>query len=159
MVRETGSKAMNLAIIGNVLEMPVPPGFVITSCAFERFLEENHLAQAISEVLALLSPDNFTELEEHSNRLQEMVRNAPVPQSLAAKILAAYEALEEKTSKNVRIAMRSSAVGEDTEASLAGQYITVLNVTRDGLLEAYKTVLAGKYAPRAITLPTALRFG
>ncbi len=150
MVRETGSKAMNLAIIGNVLEMPVPPGFVITSCAFERFLEENHLAQSISEILAGLSPDNFAELEDHSARLQEMVRNAPVPQSLAAKILSAYEALEGKTSKNVRIAMRSSAVGEDTEASFAGQYITVLNVTRDGILEAYKAVLASKYAPRAI---------
>ena len=53
--------------------------------------------------------------------------------------------------------MRSSAVGEDTEASFAGQYATELNVTRDNLLEAYKAVLASKYSPRAISY--RLRYG
>ena len=46
--------------------------------------------------------------------------------------------------------MRSSAVGEDTEASFAGQHLTVLNVTRENILEAYKAVVASKYSSRAI---------
>jgi pyruvate,water dikinase len=53
--------------------------------------------------------------------------------------------------------MRSSAIGDDTEASFAGQYATELNVTRDNLLEAYKAVLASKYSPRAISY--RLRYG
>ncbi len=68
-----------------------------------------------------------------------------------------YAALEAKTRKNVRIAMRSSAVGEDTEASFAGQYITELNVTRENILHAYKSVVASKYSPRAILY--RLRYG
>ena len=46
--------------------------------------------------------------------------------------------------------MRSSAVGEDTEATFAGQYDTVLNVTGENIMDAYKTVLASKYSARAI---------
>ncbi|MBU3935951.1 MAG: pyruvate, phosphate dikinase, partial [Proteobacteria bacterium] len=71
--------------------------------------------------------------------------------------MEAYHDLEDKTRPGVRIAMRSSAVGEDSEASFAGQYITELNVTRDNLLEAYKAVVASKYSPRAILY--RLRFG
>jgi pyruvate,water dikinase len=41
-------------------------------------------------------------------------------------------------------------VGEDSGASFAGQHITVLNVGRKGLLDAYKEVKASKYAARAI---------
>ncbi len=73
-----------------------------------------------------------------------------MPKFLATKILQAYEVLERKTQPNVRIAMRSSAVGEDTEASFAGQHLTVLNVTKDNILEAYKAVVASKYSARAI---------
>jgi len=72
-------------------------------------------------------------------------------------ILRAYAALEAKTRKSVRIAMRSSAVGEDTEASFAGQYRTELNVTGETVLDAYKAVVASKYSPRAILY--RLRYG
>jgi pyruvate,water dikinase len=48
------------------------------------------------------------------------------------------------------MAMRSSAVGEDSRASFAGQYATILNVTQDKLGDTYKEVIAGKYAPEAL---------
>jgi pyruvate,water dikinase len=53
--------------------------------------------------------------------------------------------------------MRSSAVGEDSQASFAGQYQTSLNVTRENILTAYKEVVASKYSPRAILY--RLRYG
>ncbi len=147
---EAGGKATNLATIARFLKLPIPPGFAITSYAFERFLEENKLAVPIELILTSLKPDDLADLEVQSSIIQESIRKAPVPPFLAAKIIQAYEELEAKTWKNVRIAMRSSAVGEDTEASFAGQHLTVLNVTRDDLLEAYKAVVASKYSPRAI---------
>ena len=82
--------------------------------------------------------------------VQKKILESPVPTSLAEAIYKAYEDLELKTKNGVRIAVRSTAVGEDTEASFAGQYTTVLNVGKTKLLEAYKTVLASKYSPRAI---------
>ena len=47
--------------------------------------------------------------------------------------------------------MRSSAIGEDSELSFAGQYLTILNVPGEQLLPAYKKILASLYTPRAIS--------
>jgi pyruvate,water dikinase len=148
--REAGGKATNLATMGNIVGLPIPAGFVVTAYAFERFIEETRLTVPLEMILSGLSLDDPDELEAQSRVIQEAIQNAPVPAFLADKILQAYEELAGKTQKNVHIAMRSSAVGEDTEASFAGQYITVLNVTKENILEAYKAVVASKYAARAI---------
>jgi pyruvate, water dikinase len=157
MVKVAGSKATNLATIHKYLDAPIPPGFVITAEALALFLKETGLARPVAELLAGLSPDNLEDLEEKSPAIQDMILQAQVPAPLAGEILKAYQELEAKTHPQVRLAMRSSAVGEDTEASFAGQYATELNVTRDNLLEAYKAVLASKYSPRAISY--RLRYG
>jgi pyruvate,water dikinase len=147
---QAGTKATNLALIGRVLGLPTPPGFVITASAYVLFIEQNDLSDPIEEMLASLATDDLGEVEVATKEIRDRIRRAPVPPSVAQEIFAAYEALESKTRKNVSVAMRSSAVGEDTLASFAGQYLTVLNVGRDNLLDGYRGVVAGKYAPRAI---------
>jgi pyruvate,water dikinase len=146
-----GAKAANLALIGNELKLPVPAGFAITAYAEMRFIRENGLEEEIERELSRISPESMELIEEVSGRLREMILKSGVPPELAQSILRAYDALEEKTHAGVAVAVRSSAIGEDTEASFAGQYTTVLNVTRENLLEAYKTVLASKYSPRAVS--------
>jgi len=80
-----------------------------------------------------------------------MIMTSEVPQDIIETIMKAYRALETKTRKGVRISLRSSAIGEDTEATFAGQYTTVLNVTQENIINAYKTVIASKYSSRAIS--------
>lgn len=145
-----GSKAANLAVIGNSVGLPVPEGFAITASACERYLQENGLTEIIEEELSHVVLEAQEENEVRSRKLQDLIRAGSVPQDLADEIMAAFESIEEKTGPGLRMAMRSSAVGEDTEPTFAGQYETVLNVTRQGLLTAYKEVLASKYAPQAI---------
>lgn len=145
-----GSKAANLAIIGNSLGLPVPEGFSITAYACERFLGENGLTTIIEEELSKIDPDAAEENENRSLKLRKLIRAGTVPQDLAREIVSAFERVEAITGPGLRVAMRSSAVGEDTEPTFAGQYETVLNVTRQNLFEAYKEVLASKYAPQAI---------
>lgn len=157
MAKIAGSKATNLATVSNALGFAVPPGFVITAHAFEQFLEKSGLATCIQEMLADITIDMTPEMEKKCRILQDRILKAKVPESISDEIFRHYAALEAKTRKNVRIAMRSSAVGEDTEASFAGQYITELNVTRENILHTYKTVVASKYSPRAIHY--RLRFG
>jgi pyruvate,water dikinase len=146
-----GGKAFNLAVMKNLLKLPVPDGFVMTTAATDRFLADDDLKDRIREELAQLSPEDIAGLEAGSTRIRQRVMDKPVPADLAAAIAAAYAELEARTRPGVRIAMRSSAVGEDGAASFAGQYSTVLNVTRDGLLDAFKRVVASKYSPRAIS--------
>jgi pyruvate, water dikinase len=157
MAKSTGGKATNLATVRNALGMPIPPGFVITAQAFERFLDDSGLARPVEEMLAENTPEMTGEMEEKCKAIQEMIMKAEVPATIAGEIFKAYTSLEAGTGEKVRIAMRSSAVGEDTEASFAGQYITELNVTRENILDAYKAVLASKYSPRAIFY--RLRYG
>ncbi|MHB8066873.1 MAG: PEP/pyruvate-binding domain-containing protein [Desulfobaccales bacterium] len=150
MVEVAGSKATNLATIHKFLDAPIPPGFVITARALELFLQETNLTKTVGDILGGLSPEAVEEVEEKSRTIQEIILQAQVPVALAEQILKAYLDLEAKSHPNVHLAMRSSAIGEDTEASFAGQYATELNVTRGNLLEAYKKVLASKYSPGAI---------
>ncbi len=152
-----GGKATHLAIMGNVLGLPTPKGFVVTADGLDHFLKEAELAEPIASILEQVDVGDPTALEAASNAIREMARSADLPPSLAQAIREAYASLEARTRPGVRIAMRSSAVGEDSEASFAGQYITELNVDGEGLLDAYKAVVASKYSPRAILY--RLRYG
>jgi len=151
MKQAVGAKAANLAVIKNSLGLPVPHGFAVTSFAFEKFMEESGLLKPIEERLSMLSADSAEHIEGASIKIKEMINRAAVPSYIEEEIIKAYEMLESKTHKEVRIAMRSSAVGEDTEATFAGQHSTVLNVTKNNIIAAYKAVIAGKYSARAIS--------
>lgn len=152
-----GAKAAHLARIKNQLGLPVPHGFVVTAHAFQRFMMENDLALPVARKLARISLDSLGEMEKVCAEIQKMVAGASVPEDLADEILKAYSLLEGKTFQGAPIAMRSSAVGEDTEATFAGQYTTVLNVTKGHVLDAYRTVLAGKYSAKAVS--SLMRYG
>ncbi|MFN2343959.1 MAG: PEP/pyruvate-binding domain-containing protein, partial [Desulfonatronovibrio sp.] len=81
-----------------------------------------------------------------------MIINSELPEKLAQSIMAAYARLESETSPNVRVSLRSSAVGEDTEGtSFAGQYKSELNVNKDNILEVYKEIIAAKYSVTAMS--------
>ncbi len=145
-----GSKAANLSFIKNELGLPVTEGFAITAYAFEGFIKENSLLKPIEIELSKISTDSLENLEKISEGLQRMIMDAEVPQYISDAILKAYGEIEKKTHKDITIAMRSSAVGEDTEATFAGQYTTLLNVAKENIIDAYKTVIASKYSARAI---------
>ena len=145
-----GAKAANLAAIGNSLGLPVPAGFAITAQACERFLEDNGLTERIRAELAGVIPGDRDGTAGHSRNLQALVLGAEVPSELAGAIQAEFRRLQADLGGTLHVAVRSSALGEDTEPSFAGQYATVLNVTEAELLAAYKKVLASKYSAAAI---------
>ena len=157
MLSIAGAKATHLATMGNTLGLRVPHGFVVTAQAFRRFLRESGLKAPIAARLEQIEADSLTELEKASEEIRKLIRETPLPDFLTEAIIGAYRDLEAKTRPGVRIAMRSSAVGEDSEASFAGQYISELNVTRANILDAYKAVVASKYSPRAMLY--RLQFG
>ncbi|MGA2401356.1 MAG: PEP/pyruvate-binding domain-containing protein, partial [Syntrophobacteraceae bacterium] len=147
---EIGGKAANLGEIFNRVHLPVPAGFAVSAYACRYFMESNGLYRRAEEVLANLDIEDTPCLVECSKEIQHRVLNAPLPAELEDALLKEMDALVAKSGPELRIAVRSSATGEDSEASFAGQHSSVLGVNREGVLHAYKTVVASTYNPRAI---------
>ena len=147
-----GSKMANLGEIMNLTGINVPHGFVITVSAYHLFLEHSDLQKNINQQLQSVDIEDIMMLGTASSNIQKLIMQSTIPPELEAAIFDGYRRLEEKTEKDVKVSMRSSALGEDSrESSFAGQYHTELNVSYKTLIHSYKKVLAGKYSPQAIT--------
>ncbi len=144
-----GSKNAHLGEMKTKLGLPVPDGFAISAWAYKHFIDSNRLQHRISERLKTLDIKQFRQLEEVSREISDMIISSPVPDDLAAVIREAFDHLTGGT-PGARVALRSSALGEDTLFSFAGQYATYLNVTRENLLDRYRDVIASKFTPKAI---------
>ncbi len=144
-----GSKNAQLGEMKAVLHMPVPEGFAITARAYKRFLDANDLQARIERRIDHLDIKNHNDLVRVSGEIREMIMSSPVPEELQREIVKSYRALASRASSG-RISMRSSAIGEDTLFSFAGQYASYLNIGEEGLIDHYREILASKFTPQAI---------
>jgi pyruvate, water dikinase len=133
-------------------DFSVPEGFVITAAAYELFLEHNGLRDEINRRLQKLEVLNTADLFRLSSELQLLIIDAPLPEELQESIHQAYRDLEARVGhRGVRVAVRSSAVGDEGSGSpFSWQYRTELNVSEELLFTAYKEVLASKYSLAAM---------
>jgi pyruvate,water dikinase len=145
-----GHKAAHLAVIGNEIELPVPQGFVLTAKAFDRFMEANELPGLIDAYLRDLAPEHAGLIDERCEAIRRLILQAPVPRDIEDATRDKLNQWCEARGESPFAAVRSTAIGEDSEVSFAGQFATLLNVPAASVLEAYKEVLASKYNPGAI---------
>lgn len=124
-VGRVGSKAANL---GELMKqgLPVPPGFVLTTDAFDRFLAENPFKADASA---------------------QEVTAARLPSDVTQALLSVAAELD-----NVSLAVRSSGVAEDLAGvSYAGQYETVLDVRgAEALIAAVRKCWASAFSQRVV---------
>jgi pyruvate, water dikinase len=157
MVDWVGGKNANLGEIHSQLKLPIPEGFAITTSAFAIFLSHNNLSEEINNKKMAIDPANPEAINQASRDIQQLILAAQVPVQLEEAILLAYDQMVRRmrqsgsTDQSPRVAMRSSAIGEDSELSFAGQYRSILNVPADEIIDAYKEVVASLYTPRAIS--------
>ncbi|MGD8372841.1 MAG: PEP/pyruvate-binding domain-containing protein, partial [Syntrophobacterales bacterium] len=145
-----GGKAFNLATVRKGLGLPVPRGFVVTANSFNYLIEENNLREKIDERLAQLDLNSASSVEKTSEDLVKLIQLARVPKAIEEEISTALKEISGDQVGRLRVSVRSSAVGEDSAASFAGQYESVLNVQPNRIVDAYKEVIASKYSPRAL---------
>jgi pyruvate,water dikinase len=145
---QAGGKGLHLCRLKH-LGLPVPEGFIISTAAFAYFLEANNLRPRINSLLSHVDLRSVQSLSTTAAQLMRMIEEAEMPERLAKEIQNNLAALAKRTGAE-RFAVRSSAVGEDSAISFAGQYESVLGVGVDGLLPACKKVLASKYSAKAI---------
>ena len=145
-----GGKSANLGEMKNRAGLPVPEGFAITTGACMEFFEANQLQDEIRALLLGLDVEDLQSASGTSESIRQAILAAVLPPRIEAAILDGYARLRPALGFDPRVALRSSAVGEDGELSFAGQYVSLLNVPPGEILAAYKEVIAGLYTPRAI---------
>ena len=154
----TGEKIANLGEIGTLEGIAIPPGFALTAAATNLFFEENALYPATNHILQKLDITDLKDLHAKSASLQQLILQCPLPKAIEEQLFAQFDQLAANR-PDCKVAMRSSALGEDLgQASFAGLYHTELNVRRDQLMAAYKSVLASKFSSRAISYRLAKGF-
>ncbi|MEW1823070.1 PEP/pyruvate-binding domain-containing protein [Arthrobacter sp. NPDC080031] len=141
--------------------LPVPPGFVLTTAAYEAFVDANGIQARIQELAALPSEATPQDYEDASVAIRDLFTGGSMPAAIAYELAAAYEGLRGADGATapddgsgppdgdddgdddggddggVAVAVRSSATAEDlASASFAGQQETYLNVRGAEALDA-----------------------
>jgi len=109
----------------------VPPGFVVKTAAFERFMETLERESPVRERVQSLDADDLAAMAALSIEMKARFAATALPADMAEAITVAHAALNDGAAQSA-VAVRSSATTEDAaDASFAGlqdTYLWVKNV-------------------------------
>jgi phosphoenolpyruvate synthase/pyruvate phosphate dikinase len=124
----------------------VPPGFVILSNVFEKFLADSDLSIEIDDILRNVDCKKIRAVKNASKKIQTRILGAEVPRKISDEIHESFKRLGSNF-----VAVRSSATAEDgLEAAWAGQLESYLNISDKNLSENVKKCWASLFSSRAI---------
>ena len=143
-----GGKGASLARLAGIGQ-PVPPGFIVVTDAYRRFVTENNLAGVIAAALNGLAAEELEALERASAQIRAAFSAGAIPQAISAALKDAYQQLGAQPGG---AAVRSSATTEDLpDLSFAGQQDTFLNILGEAaLLKAVVDCWSSLWTGRAI---------
>ena len=151
------------ASLGELLkaQIPVPPGFAITTKAYALFLEQGNIKKDIFKILGEIKANDMDSGEAASKTIRALIENTPMNDDLQDYIGEFYRRLSKKCNvPAVPSAVRSSATAEDLPgASFAGQQDTFLWVRGvDSILTHVKKCWSSLFTSRAIYYRTKMGF-
>ncbi len=136
----------------------VPPGFVLTTAAFERFLADFDSDGTIRRSIAALDPADLPAISALSAEVRARIERAALPVEVVAAIARAYSELAAADAE-APVAVRSSATSEDSAAaSFAGLQDTHLWVRgEDSVLGSVRSCWASLYSTESVSYRLRLR--
>jgi len=143
-----GGKGANLGEL-TFANLPVPPGFVVTSDAYRYAVQSAGIESALSSLLTDVRADDTADLNRAAAEAQRLIRTIKLPLDLREVIIGAYHDLGQRLS----VAVRSSGTGEDAgDTSFAGMNATLTNIAGDDeLLQSVVECWASLYGARVIS--------
>jgi pyruvate,water dikinase len=148
-VAAVGGKGANLGELSRIEGIRVPPGFCITTTAFQRIMAEAPSVDDLLDRVSRLKPDDTEAIRALSAEMRRTIEGISIPDDLAAAITRSLARLGEQAA----CAVRSSATAEDLPtASFAGQQDTFLNVVGPAaILQHVSRCWASLFTERAVT--------
>ncbi|WAT17754.1 phosphoenolpyruvate synthase [Aurantiacibacter sp. MUD11] len=128
----------------------VPPGFVVTTAAFEQFLAKLEASEPIRPQVEALDPNDLGAATKLSEQLRARVMEEPMPAAVEEALKTAHAEL---CADGQPVAVRSSATTEDAEdASFAGLQDTFLWVLdAENMIERVRECWASLYSVESMT--------
>lgn len=108
-----GGKCANLGELMTKARVPVPPGFAVTTYAFNYFITRTKVRDKIFKKLEEIDVRDLKQLEEASREIRRLIEEARIPEEIETDILKAYDELARKVGREPLVAVRSSASAED----------------------------------------------
>ena len=141
-----GGKGAHLGELSRIEGVRVPPGFCVTTHAFDRITAEAPSFDERLDRLSRLQEDDREAIRTLSAELRGIIEGTPIPDDVAAAITGP---LDEQTA----YAIRSSATAEDSPAaSYAGQHDSYLDVVGPAaVLRHVSRCWASLFTERAVT--------
>src|SRR4030067_1334032 len=97
---KAGKEALGLvggknASVGELIraDIPFPPGFSVTTEAYNEFLSGSEIKEKIEEILSRIDFQDVASLEEASKTIRELMAGAPFPKRIEEEICSNYQAL------------------------------------------------------------------
>ena len=145
-----GGKGANLGELTSA-GFPVPGAFVLTTAAYDYFLERSKILDKVNEELKNIDRSSDQSLTDASKRIRALFETYEIPDDLKKEVVLFYRVLVPKGTPGF-VAVRSSATAEDLpDASFAGQQETYLNVRdEDDLFDKIRKCWASLFTARAI---------
>lgn len=125
--------------------LPVPPGFALSAYAQKLFFEQSGLVDFVREQVRRSHIRDLESMREAGEAIRQRIMSLPLPQELSQALSHELERLDA-----ARVAVRSSALQEDSQFSFAGQFESILNVPRELVADRYKEVIASLFTPRSL---------
>ena len=145
-----GGKALGVWRLGRYFKGLTPPGFVVTTAAYNRIIEDNNLQNRIRILLNKLDvTEDEEQFQSRTQTIRRMIREANVNEEIKTAIKTQAEAINGALPRGLW-AVRSSAVSEDSRLSFAGQFDSELQIETGNLITAYLHVLASRFSDRAV---------
>ncbi|MCL2295878.1 MAG: phosphoenolpyruvate synthase, partial [Methanomassiliicoccaceae archaeon] len=146
-----GGKGANLGELTSA-GFPVPGAFVITTVAYDYFLEKSKILDGIKKELKTIDRSSDQSLSDASKRIRALFEKHEIPDDLKKEIVSSYKMIIPRGTSGF-VAVRSSATAEDLpDASFAGQQETFLNVKDESdLMEKIRKCWSSLFTARAIS--------
>ena len=130
----------------------VPPGFVVTTAAFERMLTALDADGSIRARIARLDPNDVPGVSNACAEIRERIEKAPCPPELHAVLVEAYRELSDRE-RDLPVAVRSSATRDDgADGSFADLQDTFLWVRGlEGVAHCVRSCWASLYSVESVT--------
>ena len=151
-----GGKGANLGTLTRA-GIPVPPGYCVTTEAFDEFVGALPDADRLFAALEGVDGTDVAAARRAAAAMRDALGSVPIPPVVARAVIDAATVL----GLDRPMAVRSSATAEDLPgASFAGQQDTYLNVVGSAaLLDAVRRCWISLYTDRAVLYRARNRFG